>query len=342
MANKKNKLKKIGIVTIYGNNNYGNKLQNYAIEKIYINHGFTVKTIRYKNYYTNNFVKNIIISMIEIRNYKKNRVFYNFSNQYLNLSKKKFDFNKNGIWDYLNTFDFVSVGSDQVWNDAYLSQKMLDYFLLNGVEAEKRIASAPSIGGDRISNKDKFKEELRKFKKLSCREKENIEELKQLANKEVVHLMDPTLAISKKEWENLLLNSKLKFKNKYIFEFILGSSDTNFCKNELKNIDIINVLNKNDFHYFSGPIEFIDLIKNAELIITDSFHCTVFSIIFRKNFVVLNRDTHNMGNRIKNLLEYFSIPCNNKNIYIPSKIVDYDKKIRLIRESWSKYIETIN
>ena len=51
MANKKNKLKKIGIVTIYGNNNYGNKLQNYAIEKIYINHGFTVKTIRYKNYY---------------------------------------------------------------------------------------------------------------------------------------------------------------------------------------------------------------------------------------------------------------------------------------------------
>lgn len=104
MANKKNKLKKIGIVTIYGNNNYGNKLQNYAIEKIYINHGFTVKTIRYKNYYTNNFVKNIIISMIEIRNYKKNRVFYNFSNQYLNLSKKKFDFNKNGIWDYLNLF----------------------------------------------------------------------------------------------------------------------------------------------------------------------------------------------------------------------------------------------
>ena len=341
MTNKKNRLKTIGIVTIYGNNNYGNKLQNYAIEQIYINHGFIVKTIRYKNYYTNNFVKNIIISMMEIKKYRKNHVFLNFSNRYLNLSKKKFNFNKNGIWNYLNTFDFVSVGSDQVWNDIHLSEKMLNYFLLNGVKAEKRVASAPSIGGDIISNKNKFKEELRQFKKLSCIEKENIEELKKLANKEVVHLMDPTLAISKKEWENLLLNSKLKIKNNYIFEFILGNSHTEFLKNVFKNIDIINVLNKNDSYYFSGPIEFIDLIRNAELIITDSFHCTVFSIIFRKNFVILNRGTQNMGNRIKNLLDYFSIPCNDKNIYIPSKIVNYDEKIRLIRENWSKYIETI-
>lgn len=330
--------KKIAIITIYGNNNYGNKLQNYALEQILISHDFDVETIRYKNIYTDSFFKNIYIKLQEKRDFKKINKFKKFSKNKINVSNTIYSLKNKKYLKYLNTFDYVSVGSDQVWNDTYLNDEMLEYFLLNGVENQKRIAMAPSVGGNRIINESKYSFELNKFKLLSCREKENVEMLNTLSNKNVIHLMDPTLYFQKEFWDKLLYQMNI---SNYIFLYAFDSFDfdcLNFIAKLYNNIEIINVLDRRTSFYNSGPSEFINYIKNSKIVVTNSFHAVVFSIIYGKDFFILNREINNMGNRIKNLISFFDIPMNFNGIYEPSKIIDLDIKVSIIREKWDAYI----
>ena len=147
---------KIGIITVYGENNYGNKLQNYASVKIYQSLNFEVETIKgIQSSMDSNiivcFKKNIkrILSLIPyFKKYKyefiREKKFKKFSNKYLNTTKKINIKKENET--FFDGYKYLSVGSDQVWNDSDFNKNDLRYFLATQAKKSKKIALSPSFG----------------------------------------------------------------------------------------------------------------------------------------------------------------------------------------------------
>lgn len=309
---------KIGIVTIYGEYNYGNKFQNYAIKKMVenINNDNIVYTIRPK--LTN---KQKLISLLIKYGIGKYRKFQNdsfdkkkiysfqsFSKKYLNVVTYK------NLKKLNNQYDYFLAGSDQIWNTNGFKGRMLDFYLLKFASDKKRIAIAPSLGTGKIGLEQvkQFKRELPKFKKLSCRELGSVKVIEKysMGNK-CIKLSDPTMGLDKNEWELIRTKANGKPREPYIFCYFLGKLDKEINEqiNKVKsNNIIINVMKKDNIEMFSNdPGQFIDLLADAQLILTDSFHGCVFSIIYNKPFVVLHTlDRKNMEDRICSLLKEFN------------------------------------
>lgn len=309
-------MKNIKIITLYGNENFGNKLQNFALQEYLKRLNFDVQTISnvYMPYgkeklnliyngsrFGKKILRNFTISKIDKLRIKK---ITNFSNSYLNVIDNNW-FNINKI---KKSTDYFIYGSDQIWNPN--SCKNFNIRLGLFADKEQNIAYAPSFSVERIddTNKELYNKALNNISKLSTREqkgKEIIENVSKLDSKVV---LDPVFLLNKEEWENQGV-TKSKVEKKYIFTYFLGNLENNkkeqiknFAKNN--NYEIIDILDKNNENtYISDPIDFLNYIYNAELILTDSFHAVAFSIIFNKNFYVSTRvGGEGMLSRINNIL----------------------------------------
>lgn len=316
---------KIGIITVYGENNYGNKLQNYASIKIFENLGYNPETIRVfqsrMNLSTKEnvkmFIKKIISNLPQKKylkyQYIKEEKFINFSKRYLNITER---FSTSNIpIQFLDKYNYLSVGSDQVWNDTDFNTYDLEYFLLQGVENTRKIALSPSFGKTFIKSENIsiFKKSLSEFHALSCREKDGVQLIESLINKKCTLLIDPTMVLTSEEWRSIQKKPEWIKSNRFTVCYFLGGIERHYkrinkeCKE--KSLDIIDVLNKKNVSYTTSPEEFIYLINNAEVVYTDSFHACVFSILFNKEFVVYHRSNQEseMESRIKNLLHIFGV-----------------------------------
>lgn len=336
------KKKKIGIITLNGYFNYGNRLQNYAVEQILQSLDFEVKTIRHSFNKDIGIVKNLTSKFSRIKKmnnqeifdklknkfryyankksideYKKAKhiIFKEFSDEYLNESD--YIISPNDIPDFLiNEFDYFVVGSDQVWNPANISKSNPINFL-TFAPLDKRIAYSPSFGVSNIPDelKDRYKKWLSNMKHLSVREKEGSKIIKELIGEKTDVLIDPTLMLSQDHWESISINSDKKPNNDYLLTYILGDLSSkkkeeieNFArKNDLEIFDLAMSDRCNDF--VIGPREFLDCFNSASAIFTDSFHGTVFSILFNKPFVTFERKDglKSMISRIENILEIFNM-----------------------------------
>lgn len=286
----------VGILTFQypENRNFGASLQSYAhlilIKKINSN----VKII---NYYKNNYsIKSKIISLLENKN------FIDFNKKFLNLTCK---INLNEDLKFLNKeFDIFIVGSDQVWRDRYLNKKTKHYFFDFVDDDKKKIAYAASFGVDFWEGDEKITEEIKllikRFDSISVREESGIDICKNTFGIDnAVCVLDPTLMISREDYQPILddWQDKSHLKKKYIAHMLLD--DTAELKKESQNIADylkadINYIKGKSFKIFGRDITFynkvsqwLTYLKDAELVITDSFHCTVFSLIFHKKFVVV-------------------------------------------------------
>ena len=346
-------MKKIGIITIIDNNNYGNRLQNYAIQCILQKYKFEtstilnepfkndkklyllriIKYIKYKGTYSNN--------LLRYNNFKKfnKRIF--FSNKLANPFKK------------INEFDFVITGSDQVWNPRF--GRLRDVDLLNNVHPKKRIAYSASFGINNLPKKyiNKLQKSLLKFKAISVREyrgKEIIEEL--TGRKDVEVLIDPTMLLTAEEWDKVskrpeqlnLLNGK-----KYILNYFLGNLSEERRK-EIEKIakesecEIINILDKKNPFYKTGPSEFLYLEKNAFLICTDSFHSSVFAILYNRPFIIFDREQdgmQSMNSRIDTLINKFELKNRIYNGSITKENLnhDYTKAHKILEKEREKSLK---
>lgn len=321
---------KIGIITITEGENYGNRLQNYAVQEYLKNYkNTTIETIHnYKNQsikeYKKNEIKNKIKTYIKIiigykrkNNYnllKREKNFKKFNKQYINYSKFKIsnkDINKN-----INLYyDYFICGSDQIWNSNFEENDFVNF--LQFADSEKRIAFAPSFGTDQISERKvkKYSKWLKEIPYLSIREERGKEIINELTGRnDVKVLVDPTMLISEKEWLKIAKKPKKLRNNKYILTYFLGrlsekrKSEINRVAIE-NNCEVINILDKNNSFYQCGPSEFLYLLKNAFLICTDSFHSCVFAIIFNRPFIIFDREDKNikMNSRIETLLKKFEL-----------------------------------
>lgn len=343
--------KKVAILTLNGYYNYGNKLQNYALEQFLIKLGMKPTTVLVRreilliDILRSRNIKDFFILLrkfifkkyknlfLWIFNYKKASfehkrfiVFKSFSHKMLSEADLGLSFN-NIPKDLTSKFKYFITGSDQVWNPYYFRGKELYY--LNFAPKEKSISYAASFGVDKIPE-DKIKlikEWLLNCNHISVREEKGAEIVLNLIGKRPPVLLDPTLLISKNEWLKISTKSIYKPNNNYLLTFFLGkiTKENRLFINKIKTQFGINEINLNAYNnlYYVSPGEFIDFINSATLMITDSFHGTVFSIILETPFIVCKRqkEYESGQSRFDTLLQRFGFTnrmfeecLNNKNL----------------------------
>ena len=302
---------KIGLVTII-DNNYGNRLQNYAVQEVLKSLNCDPTTLlnepfsNFKEKYIYRFFKNIFKKQEQS---PRINCFTEFNKNIIFSNKKITTFTN------LNYLDFCITGSDQVWN--YNFARLSDVDLLENIEPSKRIAYSASFGISElpIKYKNKVKNALKDYKAKSTREdagKKIIQDI--LPNKKVEVLIDPTMMLDSSTWDKVAKKPKQLKSKKYILNYFLGNLSEE-RKNEINriakenNCEVINLLDKNSPFYQTGPSEFLYLEKNAFLICTDSFHSCVFSILYNRPFIVFEREDNikSMNSRIDTLLNKFKL-----------------------------------
>lgn len=342
---------KVGIITINDFNNYGNRLQNYAVEKKIKELDIECVTIRNNEYFNNKDIKTYIIyfwrqfKALFKNNKEKSYVF-------LDNRKNNFaEFNKNILfskryftaYSKIKGYDFFITGSDQVWNPTF--ERLSDMDLLSFSEPQKRIAFSASFGINELPDryKEKTKKELLEFKAISVREYDGKKIVEQLIDRcDVEVLIDPTMLLTVDEWDKVCKKPKMLKTDRYILNYYLGNLSES-RRNEIEriaqenNCEIIDILDKDSEFYECGPSEFLYLEKHAFLICTDSFHSSVFALLYNRPFIVFNRDQEgvvSMNSRIDTLISKFKLKdreYNEKRITMENLKHDYTEAYKILQ-----------
>ncbi|MBE7076191.1 MAG: 4Fe-4S dicluster domain-containing protein [Clostridiales bacterium] len=336
---------KVAIVTIYDYFNHGNRLQNYALEKAISKFGYDVETLAVppKKFYPFFFGMAGVFSFLPVTKRIKNSM--KFTKQSLK-SKTFCKYSKKNLEKTNGNYDCFVIGSDQVWNPKYIINN--DVSFLKFVDAEKTVAYAPSFGIETVPEKYQkdFAEGLNHIKYLSSREKEGTEIIKTLTQKDAEVVVDPTVLLTKEEWESFAEPVK-KLPEKYILTYFLGKSKA--YREEVEkiakenNLQVINLNAPFDKFHKSNPKQFMYLIKNAELVCSNSFHGNVLSIIMEKPFISFV-PTHKTRSRIVHLLKNFGLEDRNFEILKKEEYFNADfsfsrEKIEKQRAESLKYLE---
>lgn len=323
---------KIGIITINGYYNYGNRLQNYALQRFLskLSSNNVVHTIWHtKNNYkiTNNneifSLKNSVKYLINWNGYRdnvqSNMFIYDYIKEY-NL-KKFSDRYIDTVFDYevtadLNSkYDYFIVGSDQVWNPFF--EDMQNRFL-QFADTKKRIAYAASFGVTKIPEEkvDIFKNGLSAMSCISVREQAGADIIKELTGRCAPVLLDPTLLLNKSDYTTIMQKPAWYKEQKYILVYFLGEIPNKVhiqlqSLSKDNSLEIINIMDSSKIEYYTTtPEEFLFLLAKCSLMYTDSFHGAVFSIIMQVPFVICSRQIlseMNMDSRIDTLLSMLNL-----------------------------------
>ena len=244
-------------------------------------------------------------------------------------------------------------GSDQIWSpNVYNPHYFLDFVR----DPKKMIAYAPSVGLPRIDDenvKTRMQELTSRFIYLSTRETQGSRIISQLINRSVETVLDPTLLLTKEEWEELSNDYSDNF-NPYMLVYMLGNTEAYWNK-------IYHIAEKLSLEvrivpvYFRdlkrkgccldaiGPSEFLSLIRNASYIATDSFHGLAFALNFQKNFCIFERfgknDKLNQNSRIYNILELTGLQNRinkNNDLTAITENIDYEEIEKILQNERSK------
>lgn len=303
---------RIGILTFqYANNkNFGASMQSFACKSL-MNKVIGESSTKIINYNpTNfNFIKKIFHFLTGLS-------FNDYNIKFLNLKKEIF--NKKDLEKLNNEFDIFIVGSDQVWRTIWLKEKSLHYFFDFVNDDKKKIAYAASFGVDYWEGDEKLTEEIKplikRFDHISVREESGLDICKNTFGIDnAVCVLDPTLMISREDYQPILddWQDKSHLKKKYIAHMLLDDTKelrnesqeiANYLKAEINYIKgkSFKILGK-DITFYNKVSQWLTYLKDAELVITDSFHCTVFSLIFHKKFVVVANKARGVA-RLETLL----------------------------------------
>lgn len=363
---------KIGILTKYYRNfNCGGLLQAYALAKYLEKEGYDTEQISYiqnkpgiKSRFQSLKYKSKNI-LIQIRYRKLIAVNKNFIDFMLNVPHSKKIYNNETIGKTNKIYDVFIVGSDQIWNPRLC---MDGYFLEYADKSKIKIAYAASIGIEQFQKQDEeiFIRELSKFDAISLRESSLKHSLELITGKDIKVVLDPTLLLPVKEWDYLSETSNFVKRSSFVFMYLLSGNPKQkvliekFAKT--KGLDIISIPNTfnesfiGKYNYYgAGPKEFLSLIKEAEYVFTDSFHATVFSVLFEKKFGIFPREGNfdsevRTTSRLEELLKTLHINnqwiSDQNDFYKLDRIQNWDKiktyLERNIKESHDFLLNSIN
>lgn len=325
---------KVGVLTINDYSNYGNRLQNYALQEVINDLGCEVETIVQERTIlsekSNRLITDRIKSLMNISNSEKIKLFNSkiegrinrkyrvekvenlkrFTSKYINEGAEKISIN-NISESIVNKYDYFVTGSDQVWNPIFGFGNEIDF--IEFAPKNKRISYAASFGISDIPEKYKenYKKKLFNMNKISVREEAGAKIVHNLTGVEATVLLDPTLLIDKNRWISISTEHKEKTNKKYLLTYMLGDIEKSSKEyiqqiSKKNNLEVVNLGSyKDKKRYAVCPREFIDYFNSAEIVITNSFHGAVFSILLEKAFIVLSRE--GLNSRIDTLLKKFKL-----------------------------------
>ena len=314
-----------GKITFDGYNNYGNSLQNYALQEYLKNYFTTVDTIWHSpeeqlSAYWDWSKKDDVKFLINYRGFRdgvqkgikawelaRRARGLDFTQEYINY---RYDVKE--LSDITDDYEYFIVGSDQVWNpdNPRIRKAFLDF-----APEQKRISFAASIGAYEIPEDKKklYVEGLKGMKAISVREERAAEVVFELTGREATVILDPVFCISDTGWRKIGRKPFWLNTENYLFAYFLGDIPTSvFNMAKSMQLEIVSCFDKNDFNkYIISPQEWIYLISNASFVATDSFHATAFSMIFKRSFFTYNRGESKrhkqMITRITSLLRTFGM-----------------------------------
>lgn len=327
---------KIGCLTFHGSHNYGSCLQAYALQTIFeeqnaeidykiINFRSSIQKKKYLSVFDENNKKNIYSRLFipfQKRNLEiKKNLFEKFISNELNLTK---ELDENSyMYDVFKNLDKIIVGSDQIWNINAEDFSWI-YFLKNCPKSIEKYSYAASIGSkENIYDFDKqeiIKSCLMDFDYISVRDSKSFEFTHKNVNenKQIRIDCDPTLLLTKENWEKLINSTNYKLPNEeYILFYDLSRNKENWkiAKQIAKSMNMKLIITSVPFprvitqmispkiirKFDVGPKEWLKLINGAKLILSTSFHGTVFSILFEKQFFTINSENDNRISYLLNL-----------------------------------------
>lgn len=322
------KKKNIGIMTWHYYPNFGSALQSFALQSVIAELGYDTKIINYRNlkYGKQNRVKDVCRYVLDIIFRKTGFLvdkfcypFIRFHYQFLKQTKLIQDESK--LPKVCKMFDAVVCGSDQIWApNVFNSVYMLD-FVPNTI---KKVSYAASIGLNDIPDElvNSYKKLLSNFCMISVRERLGAEIIKEKCGITASVVLDPTLLMDANKWSRLENAPKNLGDERYVFCYFLkhdhnyAESVRRFAKKHGYRI-LGYTINHDDCSWMDkkiekiGPCEFLWLIHNAAVVITDSYHGTIFSLLYHKDFITLERfesaDVICQNSRIYQLKDYFGL-----------------------------------
>lgn len=380
-------MKPIGLVTCYFHHNYGSMLQAYATEMIMQQMGLPFQTIACKapiNYMQENkilyIIKKLLIAdwkmrlgKMKIERAKKenpmfaknweirNKAFDQFAETFFHVSP--YCKNREELTKMAENYSAFLVGSDQLWRTDSVEH---GYYTLEWVPDHiRKIAYSTSIGVKEVPwfQVEKNKRFMNRFDHIALREQSACDLVYKLTGRKVPVVLDPTLLFTGDQWLEIQQQEPLT-NGKYIFCYLLGDnpSQRKFIKRvkEKTGYKIVALQQLDDYipsdegfadeAPYVGPREFLNYIRNAEYVFTDSFHCSVFSILYKKNFFTFSRFAEgakqSTNTRIDNLLHITGLEerrmTNDKTI---EEVVNFkrnfdgvDEKLNALRKSSMDYL----
>ncbi|WP_340245673.1 polysaccharide pyruvyl transferase family protein [Sulfitobacter pontiacus] len=347
-------MKTVNILTFIRASNYGAMLQAYALSRTLSELNFTAQfidvgldaptsldylkrpgSLLIKLFYRFSSLRMSQLRTRDTSHYQENNVFEEFRRTFLNRSDSVSSL-ATFEQDYGEPYAYI-VGSDQVWAIDpifYNANYLLDFAGLNA----KKIAYAPSFGKDKLEiyQRATFVKHLKRFDALSIRESSSLPEMKRLGFSSVQKVLDPTLLLQ--NYDEIMDDSVLPDRP-YLLVYTLSASEVLTEQTE----EMVRALEKrlnmaavfitadtiDEFSKANGQIhptvgQFVSLFANADFVLTNSFHGTVFSAIFRRNFIAIPRDELTGGQNLRmiDLLHDFGISDRYLSVCDPDAALD--------------------
>lgn len=365
---------KIGVMTRRYGYNYGSSLQAFAVRYVLESLGHEVKVLNYDEFSQHPvwYIKPIILKAIYLFvrifmnssrlgkqfNDDKELIarFNNFDRQFIKPSTRKLRFGRQ-LKEEINDAECVICGSDQIWNPILFDK----HFFLDFVDGslKKKIAFATSFGVSVIETKrEQIKNYLVDFSYISVREKQGACILDDLLGPSCYPvLLDPTMLVDKNLWARI--QKPHHIPNKYIFCYFLGTKIPHeYIKNFSKKhkclvLNITSVTTRNCIEGIQerhlSPEQFLYTLNHAECILTDSFHASVFSVLFHKPFYIFNKfdnsSSKSQNSRIVTLVEKLNLgQCyinDMKDIKYDMPFIDYEHTDALLSQLKSNSLQSL-
>ncbi len=345
---------KTATLTFHGSHNYGSMLQTYALQKVMTEIFGHNEILNFRSAKQKRMMKVIslrpklgpllkdLTHCLFLKQFnQKHRLFEEFVQKHIKLSAKEIS---TVAPQDLEGYDLICCGSDQIWNPC--PGDFDPAYLLPFILPAKKISYAVSMGPGKDHWPEpisKFPDWIRDFDAVSVREEGTKRVVEKLSGRDdIIINCDPVLLLDKNEWKKLIDPTPIT-RGKYIFLYTVFANQTIIdCAKEMgKKLGLPVVISTitNIYDLFSpfkkkinvGPREFLNLLTNAEMVVTSSFHGTAFSILMNVPFVVVNGMK---DNRISNLLRLSNLES--RSVEGPAYIHEIEKEINF--DSANSYI----
>ena len=360
---------KVRLITWWEGENYGSVLQAYSLYRVLERHNCEVRLLpQFQTVFNLKTFKDTIFKTIGIRRFwkpskrktsERTKLFSHFVRK---VFKRQIIATK---WQYkkmLKETDVFITGSDQLWNSY---DHFIPFLFLDFAKEKRKISYATSIGTNDFPDKYKhtIREYLNDYSHIAVREYSAKKAIERLTGRnDIVQVLDPTLLIEKKEWETFAEGTSLSLPEKYIACYLLKKENDYIkqvqdiaIKTGIKKIVIIPSAENPDFSIPEALIyrkacvkEFVGILSKAELICTDSFHGTAFSINLHKQFILFKRfddnDALSQNSRLYDLMDSLNIENRfyEENSDCLAHFIDYEQVMPTLkrqREASEIYLE---